>query len=583
MLPVSDGKLLKTISAEIKQVFLAVGLFSLVINLLMLVGPFYMLQVYDRVLASGSIPTLIFLTIAAVGLTLAGSLLEWLRGRLLIRMNGRLETRLRQPLFYGVFSARAGGAPNTTQPIKDLETVRGFLSGSGMTTLFDMPWTPIFLAIIFAFHPLLGLIATVGAILLFVLTVIGELITRKMVLTASSQSSSAARFAENALQNREVVQAMGMLPGLYERWNSRYDEAHAYQAASGDRSGILTAAAKFIRPILQIAMLGTGAYLVLNQLASPGVMIAGSIIMGRALAPVQSAIGSWKSFVLARAAYGRVKSFFEESSEDTLQRDLPKPLGNLSIEKAVAAPPTAKTPVLKGISFRVTAGESIGVIGPSASGKSTLARVLVGVWHPTAGSVRLDGVDITRWDPRELGPHIGYLPQDIELFDGTVSENICRFGKPDPEGVMEASRLAGVHQLILQLDNGYETPIGPGGNALSGGQKQRIALARALYHQPALVVLDEPNSNLDAEGEEALRSALEHLKAQGTTVIVIAHRPSILQTVDKILFLKNGMIDNFGTREDVLGQVTRPVDVAAEPPAKTKKTIKPTPVKEVAQ
>lgn len=576
MLPVSDGKLFKTIFAEIKQVFLAVGLFSLVINLLMLVGPFYMLQVYDRVLASGSIPTLIFLTIAAVGLTMAGSVLEWLRGRLLIRMNGRLETRLRQPLFYGVFAAKKDASPHTAQPIKDLEAVRGFLSGSGLTTLFDMPWTPIFLAIIFVFHPILGLIATSGAILLFVLTVIGEFATRKMVLAGSSQSTSAARFAENALQNREVVQAMGMLPGLYDRWNTRYEQAHAYQAAAGDRSGILTAIAKFIRPILQIAMLGSGAYLVLNQMASPGVMIAGSIIMGRALAPVQSAIGSWKSFVLARAAYGRVKTFFEETPDDKLQSELPKPLGNLLIEKAVAAPPSAKVPVLKGISFRVSAGESIGVIGPSASGKSTLARMLVGVWHPTSGSVRLDGVDITKWDPRELGPNIGYLPQDIELFDGTVSENICRFGSPDPEGVLAVANLAGVHQLILQLDNGYDTPIGPGGNSLSGGQKQRIALARALYHLPALVVLDEPNSNLDAEGEEALRTALGHLKKHGTTVIVIAHRPSILQTVDKILFLKNGMIDNFGTREDVLGQVTRPVDVA------TKQQKKPAPVKEIA-
>jgi len=565
------NSVLKSTLSNVRSIFWAVGLFSFFINLLMLVGPFYMMQVYDRVLTSGSIPTLIFLTIAAVGLTLLSALLEWLRSRLLVRMNGRLETGLRQTVFSGLFRASSQGG-QMAQPLKDLETTRGFLSGAGLVTFFDAPWAPIFLALIFIFHPILGFIATAGAVLLFLLAVASEFLTRNILMKSSSDTGAASQFAQSALQNKEVVMALGMLPGMYNRWKEKYDSGHALQAKAADRSGVLTAISKFIRPILQVAMLGTGAYLALLQEISPGVMIASSIVMGRALAPVQGAIGSWKGFVLARGAFGRLKDFLNGLEETKLQSRLPNPKGNISVERAVAAAPNSKLPVLKGISFAITQGESVGIIGPSASGKSTFARLLVGLWTPTSGQVRLDGVEIAKWDPEELGPYIGYLPQDVELFEGSVFENISRFTEGDPEAVIQAAQKAGVHQLILGLEQGYDTNIGPNGCVLSGGQRQRIGLARALYGSPTLVVLDEPNSNLDAEGEEALRQALLGLKQQDVTTVVIAHRPSVINVVDKVLILKNGMIENYGPKEEVLSQVTRavrkPVDRPIETPAK---------------
>ncbi|MCG8490143.1 MAG: type I secretion system permease/ATPase, partial [Sneathiellales bacterium] len=531
------NSVLKSTLSNVRSIFWAVGLFSFFINLLMLVGPFYMMQVYDRVLTSGSIPTLIFLTIAAVGLTLLSAMLEWLRSRLLVRMNGRLETGLRQTVFSGLFRASSQGN-QMAQPLKDLETTRGFLSGAGLVTFFDAPWAPVFLALIFVFHPILGFIATAGAVLLFLLAIASEFLTRNILMKSSSDTGAASQFAQSALQNKEVVMALGMLPGMYNRWKEKYDSGHALQAKAADRSGVLTAISKFIRPILQVAMLGTGAYLALLQEISPGVMIASSIVMGRALAPVQGAIGSWKGFVLARSAFSRLKEFLNGLEETKLQSRLPDPKGVISVERAVAAAPDSKLPVLKGISFTIAQGESVGIIGPSASGKSTLARLLVGLWTPTSGQVRLDGVEIAKWDPEELGPHIGYLPQDVELFEGSVFENISRFTEGDPEAVIQAAQKAGVHQLILGLEQGYDTNIGPNGCVLSGGQRQRIGLARALYGNPSLVVLDEPNSNLDAEGEEALRQALLGLKKEQVTTVVIAHRPSVINVVDKVLILK---------------------------------------------
>lgn len=554
---------LKSALSEVNSIFWSVGLFSLFINLLMLVGPFYMMQVYDRVLSSGSIPTLIFLTIAAVGLTLLSAVLEWLRSRILVRLNGRLETTLRAPLFAGLFKNEDTSGGKASQPLKDLETTRGFISGAGLVTFFDAPWAPIFLALIFVFHPVLGLISTAGAFLLFMLAVSSEFLTRSILMKSASDSGAANQFADSALLNKEVVQVLGMLPGMYERWRDKYDSGHALQAKAADRSGLLTAISKFIRPVLQIAMLGTGAYLALQQEISPGVMIASSIVMGRALAPVQGAIGSWRGFVLARGAYGRLKQFFEELENVQHQTGMPTPKGNVTVVRAVAAAPGLKFPVLKGISFSMEQGDCVGVIGPSASGKSTLARLLVGLWKPTSGVVRLDGVEIAKWDHEELGPHLGYLPQDVELFEGTIKENISRFAEVEPADIIDAAKKAGVHQLILDLEHGYDTNIGPGGNVLSGGQKQRIGLARALFGNPAFVVLDEPNSNLDAEGEEALRQAIMELKQNNVTVVVIAHRPSVISVVDKILILKNGMIEDFGLKEDVLPQITRPVQKTA--------------------
>lgn len=555
----SDGTVLKTALSESRSIFLSAGFFSLFINLLMLVGPLYMLQIYDRVLTSGSVPTLVYLSIAAVGLILVSAVLEFLRSRILVRLNGGLEQRLTESLFSGIFKAPVEGQSGTTQPLKDMETVRSFLTGPGLITFFDAPWAPIFLILIFALHPILGLISLTGAVLLFGLAVASEIFTRNLLVKASQNSGAAMSFADNAIRNREVIEALGMLQGLQRRWYQGYASGQAAQARASDRSGLLTACAKFIRPLLQVAMLGAGAILVLNLEISAGVMIASSIIMGRALAPVQGAINSWRNFVLARAAYRRLGEFFDKAEAAEMQSSLPKPAGSISVERVVAPAPGGTVPVIKGLSFSVAPGECVGIIGPSAAGKSTLSRLLVGVWKPTSGQVRLDGADIAKWNHLELGPHLGYLPQDVELFEGSVSENISRFDDGEPQAVIEAAQKAGVHELILQLEKGYDTNIGPGGRVLSGGQRQRIGLARALYGEPSLVVLDEPNSNLDAEGEEALRRALIGLKEQGATSIVIAHRPSVLSVVEKLLVLKDGMIEHYGPKEEVLPKVTRSV------------------------
>jgi len=560
MQPSSDiASPLRQALASAKSIFGSIGLFSFCINLLMLVGPLYMLQIYDRVLSSGSIPTLAYLTLVAVGLILTSALLEFVRARVLVRLGLYFEQRLKDLVFSGLFAARSIAPERSAQPLKDMDALRTFLTGPGLLTFFDAPWAPIFLALIFIFHPLLGFIALAGAVLLFSLAIASELITRDLLLDASSAQAQATRFTESALRNVEVVTALGMMPGLKQRWQSQHAKGLDAQAKASDWAGSLTAAAKFIRPCLQIAMLGTGAYLALMEQITPGVMIASSIIMGRALAPVESAINSWRNFVLARASFDRLDGFLDVAvgAEKTLS--LPAPTGHLTVEKLIAAPPGSEDPVIKGISFGLKAGTCLGVIGPSAAGKSTLARLLVGVWQPAKGSVRLDGADLGQWDPVALGPHLGYLPQDVELFDGTVADNICRFGEADPEAVIAAARAADVHDLILRLENGYETPIGAGGQALSGGQRQRIGLARALYDDPKLVVLDEPNSNLDSDGEEALRRALVGLKARGATAIVIAHRPSALSVVDMLMVLRGGMIEHFGPRNEVLPKVTRAV------------------------
>jgi len=544
--------------------FVSIGAFSAVINLLMLAPALYMLQVYDRVLSSGSRHTLIMLTVVAIGMILTSALLEFVRARILVRIGSRLDSSLSDTLFGGLLRRRLRQtADGEVQPLRDLESLRGFLTGNGLISFFDAPWTPLFLAIIFLLHPLLGLVALGGAVILFTLAVISELTTRGPLREASADSAAAHSFTENTLRNAEVIEAMGMLPALRQRWRQRHQAALAAQAQASDRGGMLTAAAKFVRPALQVAILGTGAYLALQQIITPGVMIAASIIMGRALAPVEGAIGHWRGFILARSAHGRLKGFLAKEKQPEECLPLPRPKGALAVERLVAAPPGLDKPVIKGISFALSPGESLGVIGPSAAGKSTLARLLIGVWAPAAGHVRLDGADISDWDHVLLGPALGYLPQDVELFDGTVAENIARFGEADPEKIVRAAQRANVHEMILRLPQGYDTVIGQGGAALSGGQRQRIGLARALYGEPAFIVLDEPNSNLDGDGEEALRKAVAELKAGGTTLVVIAHRPSVLAGMDKLLVLRDGLIEQFGPREEVMPKVTKAVPKAA--------------------
>ncbi|MPZ11263.1 MAG: type I secretion system permease/ATPase [Kiloniellaceae bacterium] len=552
---------------DVRAAFVSIGLFSFFINLLMLTGPLYMLQVYDRVLTSGSEHTLVMLTVVAIGMILTSALLELVRARVLVRVGSRLDGRLNERLFAGLLRRRLQQRESLEgQPLRDLESLRSFLTGSGLISFFDAPWTPLFLAIIFVFHPLLGLVALAGAVVLFALAVASELATRGPLRAAARDSAAAHGFTENTLRNAEVIEAMGMLPGLQRRWLSRHQAALAAQAKASDRGGLLTAAAKFVRPVLQVAILGCGAYLALEQIITPGVMIAASIIMGRALAPVEGAIANWRGFILARGARSRLKEFLGKDSAPTPSMPLPRPKGALAVERLVAAPPGVSKPVLRGISFALLPGESLGIIGPSAAGKSTLARLLVGVWAPSAGHVRLDGADVVEWNHVELGPSLGYLPQDVELFDGTVAENIARFGEPDPGAIVRAAERAGVHEMILHLPDGYDSTIGTGGTALSGGQRQRIGLARALYGEPALVVLDEPNSNLDGEGEEALRRAVKELKALGATVVVVAHRPSVLAGMDKLLVLRDGLIEHFGATEEVLPKVTRAVPKAPPGP-----------------
>ena len=542
--------LFKHAMREIKGALIVVAFFSLIINLLVLVSPIYMMQVYDRVLSSGSVPTLFYLTVAAVALMLISALLIGARSRILARLSGRFHDRLSGLLFTRVIEQNLQGKKGCS--LGDLDTLRSFLTGSGLFFFFDAPWTPLFLAVMLLLHPLLFLVALGGAVILFLIAVTSELVTRRALNEASQHIRSAAQFATEVSEKVDTVEAMGMTPKLSEHWQHQYQNGLSLQALANDRNGILTAATRFIRPVLQVAILGVGAYLVLQQQISAGSMLAASLLMGRALAPVEGAISNWRSFVLARAAYARIKKTLLAPGRKHPGLQLPKPNGNISVEQLVGAAPGSQIPIIRGVSFKLDKGEALGIVGPSASGKSTLARFLVGVWSPVSGCSRLDGADVSSWNRSDLGPYIGYMSQSVELFDGTIAENIARFNPEDSETIIAAAKEAGVHEMILQLPGGYSTQVGPGGLVLSGGQRQRIGLARAIYGQPPLVVLDEPNSNLDDQGERTLAQTLNTLKQRGATLIVITHRPSILTAVDKILVLREGTTQQFGPAEEIM-------------------------------
>lgn len=554
--------------AECRGGFGMAGVFSFFINLLMLVSPLYMLQVYDRVLGSRNEYTLLMLTVIALMMLMVLGGLEFLRSQVLVRIGNRIDGKLAERLFTAVYR-RSLEMPSgsRTQPLQDLLNLRQFLTGQGLFAFFDAPWTPLFLAVIFMMHPLLGLVALGGAVVLFALAILTEVSTRKPLQAANMEAIKATGFAETNLRNAEVVQAMGMLPGLRQRWFANQQRMLSLQALASDRAGAISAVTKFVRIAVQVLILGVGAFLAIRHEITPGMMIAGSIIMGRALAPVEQAIGAWKHFIAARTAYSRLTELFQKYPAARERMPLPPPKGAVSLEQVVAVPPGSQTVTLRGIGFNVEAGEAIGIIGPSAAGKSTLARIIVGVWGVYAGKVRIDGADIQSWDREALGPHIGYLPQDVELFNGTIAENIARFGEVDSAAVVDAARRAGVHDLILRLPQGYDTLIGEGGSALSAGQRQRVGLARALYGDPVLVVLDEPNSNLDEEGEAALLAAIQEMKARGCTVFVIAHRPNVLAAVDKIMVLREGNLQLFGPRQEVLARFARPAPVVQAAPA----------------
>jgi len=542
-----------------KGAFLSAAGFSLVINLLMLTPTIYMLQLYDRVLSSRSQETLLMLTLIVVAIFVTQGALEWVRSQILVRVSAKLETLLNKRLFVIAYkqSLYSSGQNASGQPLDDLTSLRQFLTGNGLFAFFDAPWLPIYIALMFLFHPYYGWVAIFAATILMVLAIINEKITHSVLAEANGLAAKGRALVNKNLRNSEVIESMGMLENIHARWLKGSEKVLFLQAIASSRAGLLTSMSKTLRMLFQSLVLGLGAYLAIQQEISPGLMIAGSILLGRALAPIDLMIGSWKGFVLARSQYSRLNELLTKTPEDKETMELPSPHGKISVEQAIVVPPGAKNPAVKGISLVIEAGNSVGVVGPSGAGKSTLMRALLGIWPVAKGKIRLDGADIFSWDRMKLGPHIGYLPQDIELFEGTISENIARFGKVDSGKVVAAAKMSDVHELILRLPEGYDTMIGAGGGNLSGGQRQRIGLARALYGVPKLVVLDEPNSNLDEAGEKALSLALENLKDAGATVIVVTHRNHVLASVDKLLMLNEGAILAYGPRDEVLAQIQK--------------------------
>lgn len=544
------------------------------INLLYLTGSMFMLQVYDRVLPSRSVPTLVGLVVIAAVLYIAQGVLDLLRGRILGRVGTSLDEALNARVFDTVVRLPliAGNRSEGLQPLRDLDNVRSFLGSMGPGAFFDLPWLPFYLAICFAFHWLLGATALVGAIILVTLTLITEYMSRTPAKEAMSLAARRNDLAASSRRNAEVLVAMGMAGRMNKRWNEANEEYLSGNQLASDVTGGLGAVAKVLRMMLQSAVLAVGAYLVIHQEATGGIIIAGSILSARALAPVDLAIAHWKGFVAARQSWQRLNRLLQQLPARPAQTLLQAPQKKLSVEAVTMVAPGDQRAIVQDVSFAVEAGSGVGVIGPSGSGKSSLIRALVGVWTPARGKVRLDGAALDQWSSDELGRHVGYLPQDVELFAGTVAQNICRFD-PDAksDGIIAAAKEAGVHEMIIKMREGYDTQVGEQGTALSAGQAQRVALARALYGNPFLIVLDEPNSNLDSEGDEALTRAVRGARERGAVVVVVAHRPIGIEGVDQLLVLKDGRVQTFGPKETVLAQVLQRV----APPV-------PTPIKIVA-
>ncbi len=532
----------------------ALGLISLVSNLMMLTGPLFMLQVYDRVLASRSVPTLVALTLLVVGLYAFWALLEWLRSRMTARFAAAFEDLTAGPVFSAALRMRA--APGTPDPIRDHDTIRGFVAGPGPLALFDLPWLPVYLGIVFLFHPLLGWLAVAGAVVVTALLVVNERTSRRPPEALARALSRRQGFADDARLNAEPVLAMGMLADVTARWRGAATEAAREQFGAADLGGLYAAATKAFRLLLQSLVLALGAYLVIEGQLSAGLMLAASVVTARALAPVEQVVAHWRNFVAARQAGRRIGSLLAQAERPTPATELPRPTRRLDVRGLVSGP-EPRRPLLHGVTFSLEAGEALGVLGLSGSGKTSLTRALVGIWPVLGGEIRLDGSELAHYDWASLGPAIGYLPQVVDLFDGTVAENIGRF-RPDAtsDAVLQAARLAQVHDMIAALPAGYDTQLGPRGAALSAGQRQRIGLARALYGEPFLLVLDEPNSNLDHEGDLALQAALAAAKGRGAIVIIVAHRPSAIGVADKLLYLQDGRQVAFGSKAEVLQRIT---------------------------
>lgn len=538
---------------KFKSIFYTIAIFTACINILMLVPSIYMLEVYDRVLVSRNQTTLYVLTFMVLGLFALISILEHIRSMVVIRIGAKMDTFLNNRVYTAAFeqNLRSTGV-NAGQALNDLTTIRQFVTGNGMFAFFDAPWFPIYLLVIFLFNFWMGLFAFISVALLVSLAWLNEIVSRKPLAEANSTAILSSNMATNNLRNAEVIEAMGMLPNMRKRWYSQHVKFLKLQAEASQKASRVSSLTKFVRIAVQSLILGLGALLVIMGEVTAGMMIAGSIILGRAMAPVEQIIAVWRQWSSVVSAYRRLQKLLLDNPPREAGMELPKPQGALSVEGVTAAPPMVGVAVLKSVSFQINSGDCLGVIGPSGSGKSTLARLLVGVWRAAVGKVRLDGADVFLWNKDELGPHMGYLPQDIELFAGTISENIARFGEVDSDQVVAAAKLAGVHELILRLPEGYDTPIGDGGLGLSGGEKQRLGLARALYGEPSLIVLDEPNSNLDDIGEIALTQAIIRLRQMRKTVILISHRPSIIRETNKLLVLRDGMVSAFGPTDQVL-------------------------------
>jgi PrtD family type I secretion system ABC transporter len=543
--------------------FVTAAIFSLAINLLYLAGPLYMLQVYDRVISSSSEITLLMLTIALLLAYTALAGLDAVRARVLTRTSVRLDHDIAPRVMTAVIdrSAKIGGA--RSQLLRDFDSFRQFITGTGIHAVFDLPWVPIYLVVIFGLHPVLGLFALACSIILIAMALLNESIVKPPLSEANEAASRNYSFTEMSLRNTEVVRAMGMTAGLLQRWSRDRSHMLERQVTASDRAATMQSLIRFLRLSMQSLILGLGAYLVIERLTTAGAMFAASILLGRALAPVEQVVGSWRGMVAARGAFLRLRELLSIHPLHEAGLRLPRPEGRVSVEALSFVAPGTSKPILRGVTFQIEPGEVLGIIGPSGAGKSTLARHIVGVQAPSAGAVRIDGSDVSTWIKSSLGQHLGYLPQDIELFADSVAANICRFYDGEDLEIIAAARMAGVHEMIVRLADGYDTQVGEGGAVLSGGYRQRIGLARAVYGNPSLIVLDEPSSNLDADGDAALADCIMQLKKRGTTVIIISHRPVTIGVVDKILVLREGAAEMFGPRSEILARLTRPVPVHA--------------------
>ena len=538
---------------SMRKGWIAVGVLSMFVNILMLTGPLYMLQVYDRVITSQSMSTLVVLSLLMVAMYGFMGLLDYFRSRLLVRIGSYVDEELSAPLFKNWLQQGVRGkVSNGHRPLQSLAVLKRFLTGPAPTTFFDVPWTPIYIAVIFMIDWTLGVFAIVGAVIVLLVAIAAELKTRGNEKVSQRSKAKSQKFTQKVYSNSEAVISMGMTGEMLQRWKALKSEGEASDLSASDISGGATALSKAFRMFLQSAILGIGAALAVQQIITPGAMIAGSIILGRALAPIQMIIGQWRSYIQTKNAYADLKEFYQSMPEGVEKISLPAPSGNLLVDHLVAGPPGAKKATLKNLNFKLSPGDGLCVLGPSGSGKSSLARLLVGVWMPQQGSVRLDGATLDQWEIEDLGKHIGYLPQKVDLFEGTVGENISRFRENIPsETIIRAAKIAGFHEFILSLPEGYNTVLGVQGVILSVGQIQRLALARAVFGDPSLIVLDEPNSNLDSEGDNALNKAIQYMRNLNKTVIIISHRPTAMSAVNKVLMLNHGQQEKFGLRDQI--------------------------------